>query len=236
MPVRITKSDGKYRVSTPSQVHAKGTTKKNAERQARLLRAIDHGWHPTGKPAKESVSSQAQSVVNKLLEVDEIGSLPIPASGKAYARIKGMRGLRNKQNLYINMSRDLGNQGKSTKGFPNREGSAFTGPKHESHETSPLMMAWHALTGQLQQLDQSLMEPGEHEELRQWWDRSDWMMRKFAQLEVRHQQRREGLERHHTERTKFHGGAYGKGVDSKGKTSGKFKMPDNWTVGHAIKS
>jgi len=176
MPVKITKKDGKYRVSTPSQVHAKGTTRKNAERQARLLRAIDHGWHPTGEPAKESARAQAQSVVNRLLEVDEISSLPIPASGKAYARIKGMRGLRNKQQLYINMSRDLGNRGKSTKGFPNREGSAFTGPKQE------------------------------------------------------------GLERHRTERTRFHGGKYGAGVNPKGKTGGKFKMPGNWKVGHAIKS
>ena len=174
MPVKIQKTNGKYKVSTPNQTHAFGTTRKNAERQARLLRAIDHGWKPTGEPAKESVHVEAERVVDRLLEVDEIGSVPIPASGKAYSRIHGMRGLRNKQKLFINMSRDLGNRGKSTQGFPNREGSAFTGPK-------------------------------------------------------------EGLERHHTEKTVMGGGKYGKGVDPKGKTSGKFKMPTNWSVGHAMK-
>ncbi len=37
---------------------------------------------------------------------------------------------------------------------------------------------------------------------------------------------RETLERHHTERTRIRGG----------KTVGKFRMPGNWKVGHAIKS
>ena len=49
MPVKITKTDGKYRVSTPHGVHAKGTTKTKAEAQKRLLNAVEHGWHPTGK-------------------------------------------------------------------------------------------------------------------------------------------------------------------------------------------
>jgi len=40
---------GKYRVSTPGGVKAKATTKAKAKRQANLLRAIDHGWKPTGK-------------------------------------------------------------------------------------------------------------------------------------------------------------------------------------------
>jgi len=47
MPAKITKtSGGKYRVSTPSAVHAKGTTKGKAESQQRLLNAIDHGFVP----------------------------------------------------------------------------------------------------------------------------------------------------------------------------------------------
>ncbi len=50
MPVRITKVDG-YRVSTPGGVKAKHTTKKKAERQANLLRAVEHGWKPTGQKA-----------------------------------------------------------------------------------------------------------------------------------------------------------------------------------------
>jgi hypothetical protein len=47
MPVSIAKtSSGKYSVRTPNQVHAKSTSKKKAEAQARLLRAIEHGWKP----------------------------------------------------------------------------------------------------------------------------------------------------------------------------------------------
>lgn len=51
MPVKVKKVDG-YRVSTPGGVKAKHTTKTKAERQARLLRGVEHGWKPTGKPAK----------------------------------------------------------------------------------------------------------------------------------------------------------------------------------------
>lgn len=140
MPVRISKTDGKYRVSTPNQTHAFGTTKKKAERQANLLRAIDHGWHPTGKPARESVHAEAQALVDALLgEVDEIGSLPLPASSKAYARIHGMRGLRMKQNLRTRVCRDLGNAGKPIKGFKNYDGSAYTGhKKYEGMDSAPV--------------------------------------------------------------------------------------------------
>lgn len=53
MPVKISKVKGDgYRVSTPNQVHAKGTTKKKAEAQARLLNGVEHGWKPTGKKKK----------------------------------------------------------------------------------------------------------------------------------------------------------------------------------------
>lgn len=51
MPVTIKKTDGKYRVSTPHGVKAKGTTKAKAEAQERLLNAVEHGWKPTGKKA-----------------------------------------------------------------------------------------------------------------------------------------------------------------------------------------
>ena len=50
MPVTITKKDG-YEVRTPHGVKAKGTTKKKAERQGRLLRGVEHGWKPTGRRA-----------------------------------------------------------------------------------------------------------------------------------------------------------------------------------------
>lgn len=53
MPVKITKTDHKYRVSTPHGVKAKGTTKAKARKQANLLRGVEHGWKPTGKPARK---------------------------------------------------------------------------------------------------------------------------------------------------------------------------------------
>lgn len=50
-PVKITKVDG-YRVSTPRGVKAKHTTKAKAKAQANLLQGVEHGWKPTGKPAR----------------------------------------------------------------------------------------------------------------------------------------------------------------------------------------
>ena len=54
MPEKIEKtSKGKYRVSTPGGVKAKGTTKAKARRQVNLLRGVEHGWEPTGKKARK---------------------------------------------------------------------------------------------------------------------------------------------------------------------------------------
>lgn len=48
MPARITSlGGGRYQVRTPSNIHAKSTTLRKAKAQARLLRAVDHGWKPT---------------------------------------------------------------------------------------------------------------------------------------------------------------------------------------------
>lgn len=47
--IRKGKHKGKIRVSTPGGVKAKATTLAKAARQARLLRAVEHGWKPTGK-------------------------------------------------------------------------------------------------------------------------------------------------------------------------------------------
>lgn len=49
MPVSISKTDGKYKVSTPHGVKSKGSTLRNAMAQKRLLNAVEHGWKPTGK-------------------------------------------------------------------------------------------------------------------------------------------------------------------------------------------
>lgn len=48
MPVSIIKKGPKFKVVTPGGTKAKGTTKKKAEAQGRLLRAVKHGWKPTG--------------------------------------------------------------------------------------------------------------------------------------------------------------------------------------------
>jgi len=50
MPEVITKlKSGKYQVRGPHGIHAKGTNRLKAESQAKLLRALEHGWHPTGR-------------------------------------------------------------------------------------------------------------------------------------------------------------------------------------------
>jgi len=51
MPYRLVPlSNGKYKVVSPTNVHAKGTTLYNAKRQLRLLNAIEFGeWKPTKK-------------------------------------------------------------------------------------------------------------------------------------------------------------------------------------------
>ena len=51
MPVKIKNVDG-YKVTHGGKVSAKSTTKIKAKRQANLLRAVAHGWKPTGKPAR----------------------------------------------------------------------------------------------------------------------------------------------------------------------------------------
>ena len=52
-PVKVSKVKGGYKVSTPGGTKAKSTTKVKAQRQANLLRGVEHGWKPTGKPAKK---------------------------------------------------------------------------------------------------------------------------------------------------------------------------------------
>ena len=51
MPVRISRtSKGGYRVSTPSGVTAKNTTRAKAKRQRNLINAVEHSdWKPTRK-------------------------------------------------------------------------------------------------------------------------------------------------------------------------------------------
>lgn len=53
MPVSINKVKGKkcFSVKTPNGKKAKCTSKTNAERQKRLLNAVEHGFKPTGRSA-----------------------------------------------------------------------------------------------------------------------------------------------------------------------------------------
>ena len=52
MPVKIAKTNHKYRVSTPGGTKAKGTTKAKAQAQRRLLQGIEHGMVPRSKKRK----------------------------------------------------------------------------------------------------------------------------------------------------------------------------------------
>jgi hypothetical protein len=51
MPYKITPNKGNYKVTSPSGVRAKGTTKTKARRQVNLLEGIEHGWKPSRKGA-----------------------------------------------------------------------------------------------------------------------------------------------------------------------------------------
>jgi len=59
MPVKMQKlKSGKVRVSTPGGVKSKGSTPTNAKRQRNLLNAVEHGWKPTGAPARDSIKKR----------------------------------------------------------------------------------------------------------------------------------------------------------------------------------
>jgi hypothetical protein len=128
------------------------------------------------------------------LEVDEIGSVPIPATGKEYARLSGgIPALKRKQDLRTRMCRDLGNRGKSVYGFPNREGSAYTAAKRKALEAREIL---------------------------------DEVMDNAPVTRP--------LERSRVEKTRLHGGRYGRHVNPQGKTAGKFEFPKNYEIGHAM--
>jgi hypothetical protein len=62
MPVKLKSvGKGKVRVSTPNGVKAKATTPAKAQAQKRLLNAVEHGWKPTGAPARDAMAKRAMS-------------------------------------------------------------------------------------------------------------------------------------------------------------------------------
>lgn len=48
------KNKGKYKVvnKETGKVHARATSKTNAQRQVRLMQGVEHGWKPTGAKAR----------------------------------------------------------------------------------------------------------------------------------------------------------------------------------------
>src|SRR5690606_18933847 len=77
--------------------------------------------------ALQDALHQAQLLVERpfwrpIIMRDDIDSLNIPASGKRYARMRGINVLKgsNKQKLYTRMVSKLVNGGRA-KGFPNRD-------------------------------------------------------------------------------------------------------------------
>jgi hypothetical protein len=52
MPVKIKKTKKGFSVTHGGKTSAKNTTKEKAKKQANLLRAVAHGWKPTGKKKK----------------------------------------------------------------------------------------------------------------------------------------------------------------------------------------
>jgi hypothetical protein len=47
MPVKIRRRGSRYRVTDAGKVTARSSTRRNAKRQANLLRGVAHGWKPT---------------------------------------------------------------------------------------------------------------------------------------------------------------------------------------------
>lgn len=59
MPVKIKSvGKGKVQVRTPGGVKAKATTPAKAKRQKHLLNAVEHGWKPTGAPARDAIAKR----------------------------------------------------------------------------------------------------------------------------------------------------------------------------------
>lgn len=72
MPVSIKSvGHGKYSVRTPNGVKAKATTKTKADRQARLLRAIDHGWKPDGRKPKKATEMSVEEFLDFCLQITD---------------------------------------------------------------------------------------------------------------------------------------------------------------------
>ncbi len=81
MPYKVERHGRQYAVvnTKTGEIKAKSTSKEKAERQARLLRGIEHGWKPTGEKdtytrtvngRKTTVRIYASSGKNRLTPVE----------------------------------------------------------------------------------------------------------------------------------------------------------------------
>lgn len=64
MPWAVRNVNG-YQVSSPGGVKAKRTTKEKAESQVNLLRAVEHGFKPTGKKKRKKRRKKDERVEAK---------------------------------------------------------------------------------------------------------------------------------------------------------------------------
>lgn len=74
--------------------------------------------------------SKAEALVNALLERDDIGKLPLPASAKRYARMTAAdlgQNWSKKVQMYIDQVADTTGQTRRKKGFRNADGGRLTG-------------------------------------------------------------------------------------------------------------
>ena len=72
MPEKLTaNSDGTYKVTGPHGVHAKNSTKANAEAQMRLLNAIDHGFKPKGAQKDSPTQNVQDALKGRAVAIEE---------------------------------------------------------------------------------------------------------------------------------------------------------------------
>ena len=71
MPYRVRKvGGGRVKVvnKATGRVHAKATTPAKAKAQMNLLRGVEHGWEPTGAPAKKREEMSPRELISKGLQ------------------------------------------------------------------------------------------------------------------------------------------------------------------------
>jgi hypothetical protein len=68
MPYALLKVSGGYSVvnTASGKIHSKHTTLPKAEAQLRLLRGVEHGFHPTGKKARRDSGTGSESEAEEM--------------------------------------------------------------------------------------------------------------------------------------------------------------------------